>query len=505
MRRKAIRAMGVFVAAILVLGIAAPAEAARVPALGQDAAIIVDGVSGRVLYERDAYEIRYPASLTKMMTLYLLFESFESGALRFDSQLPTSAFAASQTPTKLNLRRNETIDAKTAMEAIIVRSANDVAVVVAEAIGGTEPGFARLMTQKAGELGMLNTHFANASGLPDAQQISTAADMALLGRRLAYDFPEYYKFLAHTEFYFKGRRYTGHNNLLGAFEGADGIKTGYTRASRFNLVTSAVRGNKHLVGVVMGGRTAASRDAEMMRILSTAFEEVDKYPLLVAYANVPWKDGDGPKIIPSWDAALPPPVLLAAFGEQGQSSSSPQAITVAELPSRSAIIPQEKPAPVLANAAVPFADGDLIASLIDSLSPFNEAAEDAAANASQASGQTTTMQPTPKPNAIDSAPSEEFTHGDTASGASDDRRWSVQIGAFANEAAANMQLQIYAENSADVLGQAERLIVPYAGEGGSTIYRARFGPFEENEARAVCQRMITRGETCFASQQGPDT
>jgi len=503
MRRKAFHAIGVLVAAMLVLGIAVRAEAARVPALGRDAAIIVDGVSGRVLYERDAHEIRYPASLTKMMTLYLLFESFENGTLRFDSQLPTSSFAASQSPTKLNLRRNETIEAKTAMEAIIVRSANDVAVVVAEAIGGTEPGFARLMTQKAGELGMLNTHFANASGLPDAQQISTANDMALLGRRLAYDFPEYYKFLALTEFRFKERRYTGHNNLLGAFEGADGIKTGYTRASGFNLVTSAVRGNKHLVGVVMGGRTAASRDVEMMRILSTAFEEVDKYPLLVAYANVPWKDGDGPKIAPSWDATVPPPVLLAAFGEEGQSSSSRQAIAVAALPSKSAIIPQEKPTPILANASVPFADGDIIASLIASLSSSSEASADA--DASQTSGQITAMLPAPKPSAIDTPLTAELARGDTASGSSDSPRWSVQIGAFANEAAANVQLKIYAERSADVLGHAERLIVPYAGDGGRTIYRARFGPFEESEAREVCQRMITRGETCFASQQGPDT
>ncbi len=485
MRRKAINAIGALVAAILILGIATQVEAARVPNIGRDAAIIVDGVSGRVLYERDAYEIRYPASLTKMMTLYLLFESFENGIISFDSQLPTSSFAASQTPTKLNLRPGETIDAKTAMEAIIVRSANDVAVVVAEAIGGTEADFARMMTRKAGELGMLNTHFANASGLPDAQQISTAADMALLGRRLAYDFPEYYKFLEQTEFRFKDRRYTGHNNLLGAFDGADGIKTGYTRASGFNLVTSVVRGNKHIVGTVMGGRSAASRDAEMMRILSTAFEEVEKYPLLVAYANVPWKDGDGPKITPSWDAAVPPPVILAAFGEQGQSSSL-RAITVAELPSQSAIIPQEKPTvPRLANAAVPFADGDLIASLIDRLSSFDNASSGANANAS--------------------FPTERVAQREMAAGSTENGHWSVQIGAFTNEAAANVQLQIYAERSADVLGGADRLIVPYAGEGGRTFYRARFGPFQENEAREVCQHMITQGETCFASQTGPDT
>ena len=506
--------IGGIVALAMAAGLAAPAQAARIPTLGKDAAIVVDGLSGRVLYERNAYEIRYPASLTKMMTLYLLFEAFDTGKLTFESELPTSSFAASQSPTKLNLRRGETIPAKTAMEALIVRSANDVAVVVAEALGGTEEGFARLMTQKAGELGMLNTHFANASGLPDAKQISTAADMALLGRRLAYDFPEYYPFLALTEFRFKGHTYRGHNTLLGSFEGTDGIKTGYIRASGFNLVTSAVRGNKHLVGVVMGGTTAARRDDEMKRLLETAFDEIDKNPLLVAYANVPWRNGDGPKTFPSWTTPAPPPVVLAAFGPSRPSSppaSAPRPAVVAAAPPDFTLLPQQKPLLQLASATTAsdsYTGDDLIAALIDGEPALRDRSVGIDGGSSVPAERIAAMLPSPKPSlvlaSVTGTPSID-SEGPLSRVVEDEPRWIVQIGAFANEEAATAQLAITAERSMDVLGQAERLVTPFTGEGGRTLYRARFGLFGEGEARAVCQRMMTRGETCFASQHQSGT
>ena len=506
MKQKLHHFVGVFALALLVLASAPPAMAAAVPNLGKDAAIIVDGVSGRILYERNAFDVRYPASLTKMMTLYLLFEAFEDGSIGFDTMLPTSSFAASQSPTKLNLRPGETIDAKTAMEAIIVQSANDVAVVVAEALGGTEAGFAGMMTQKAGELGMLDSHFANASGLPDAQQISTASDMALLGRRLAYDFPEYYPYLSRTEFTFKGRRVKGHNNLLGVFEGTDGIKTGYTRASGFNLVTSAVRGNKHLVGVVMGGTSAVSRDNEMKRILSIAFEEVEKNPLLVAYANVPWQNGDGPKSMPSWEANVPPPVLLAAFGPQIQSARSAQngtAIAIAALPSESAVIPREKPVmSTMANAAQPYNGGDMIAALIQGLSTLNQQKLATEAQTAAPSRQASIVLPKPKP--ILAQGSVAMAETQNVSDATETQLWSIQIGAFTNENTAKAQLEVYAQNATDALRNAERIVVPFSGEGGRTYYRARFGPFAESDARALCQSMMSKGETCFTSEYGPD-
>lgn len=533
MRPKALHIFRLLGIVVLALSVVAPAMAQRVPALRKDAAIIVDGVSGRVLYERNGYEARYPASLAKMMTLYLLFEAFENGSLSFDTQLPTSRFASGQRPTKLNLRRGQKIDAKTAMEALIVRSANDVAVVVAEAIGGSHGGFVHMMTQKARELGMLDTRFANSHGLPDAQQISTASDMALLGRRLAYDFPDYYPFLALDEFRFNGRRYTGHNNLLGVFDGTDGIKTGYTRSSGFNLVTSVVRGNKHIVAVVMGGRTAASRDKEMMRILSIAFEEVDKEPLLIAHANVPWVDRAGSKISPSWNSAVPPPVFLAAFGPQVQSARSTQAThaqvwwrgarvakkatAVEALPSESAVIPRGKPLlqviiprekprlPVIASTVHNYTGRDTITTLVEGWASLIQQESATDAKPSAPINQISLLLPIPKPSYLKHTSTTELEQGDIGGSSADIRRWSVQIGAFASENTANAQLDVYAHSLVDILGQAERIIIPFSGEGDRTYYRARFGPFAESEAQAVCQSMIKQGKTCFTSEYGPDT
>jgi D-alanyl-D-alanine carboxypeptidase len=504
--------VGILISVALVFAATVPASAASLPALGKDAAIVIDGLSGRVLYERNAYDIRYPASLTKMMTLYLMFEAFDNGTLTYESELPTSAHAAAASPTKLNLRPGDTIDAKTAMEALIVRSANDVAVVVAEALGGTEANFARMMTQKAGELGMLNTHFANPHGLPDAQQISTAADMALLGRRMAYDFPQYYPFLASTSFTYKGRQYGGHNNLLGTFEGTDGIKTGYTRASGFNLVTSVVRGNKHIIGVVMGGTTAASRDTEMKRLLAIAFDEIDKNPLLVAYANVPWQNGDGPKTIPSWNTPAPPPVVLAAFGQSRPSAPpAPRQVAAVTAPPANAVIPQQKPLLQLASAtpAETFNGNDLIASLEGGEPALRGGSAGLDGNSSIPSERITTMLPTPKPAitvaSFVSPAQDPASASSSLRGPGEEPSWAIQIGAFANEDAASARLAVAAERSMDVLGQAERLVIPFTGDGGRTLYRARFGLFGEREARAVCERMMTRGETCFAFQQAPGT
>ena len=279
----------------------------------KDAALIVDGTSGRVLYERNADAVRHPASLTKMMSLYLLFEALEKGTMTLQTEMPVSTWASGQSPTKLNVKAGESVDVDTAIRAIVILSANDVAVVIGEALGGTESAFANMMDAKARDLGMWRTNYENASGLPDIRQVTTASDMARLGRRIAYDFPRYYSYFSLNEFSYRGRRYETHNNLLGVFAGADGIKTGYTRMSGFNLVTSAVRNNKHIVGVVMGGGTAVGRDQEMMRLLGIAFGEAEKNPLLVAQSNVPWLNGPCDKTSPDWDTPALAKVELAAF------------------------------------------------------------------------------------------------------------------------------------------------------------------------------------------------
>jgi len=230
--------------------------------------IVVDANSGTVLHSTNPDAQRHPASLTKIMTLYLLFEQLEAGKLKLDSPLQVSKEAAGQMPTKLGLKPGSTLAVEDAIKGMVTRSANDAAVVVAEAIAGDEDAFAKLMTRKAQALGMSRTIYKNASGLPDSGQITTARDQSTLGRAVQERFPRYYKYFSIRTFVFRGQSIGNHNNLLGRVEGVDGIKTGYVNASGFNLVTSVHRGNRYLVAVVMGGSSAGSRDAKMRDLIS---------------------------------------------------------------------------------------------------------------------------------------------------------------------------------------------------------------------------------------------
>ena len=256
----------------------------------KDAALIEDGQTGKVLYARNETALRHPASLTKMMTLYLLFDALRGRRITMDTPMPVSVHAAQQKPTKLSLRPGQTINVETAIRAIVIRSANDVAVVIAEALGGTESHFAEMMTAKARQLGMKDTNYHNASGLPDPLQITTATDLAILARHVAYDYPQYFPYFGTAGFTYKGVYYPTHDNLIGRYQGADGIKTGYTGASGFNLASSVVRNGVHIVGIVMGGRTAVRRDIEMMHLLDVEFAQIDANPTLVARATVPWAE-----------------------------------------------------------------------------------------------------------------------------------------------------------------------------------------------------------------------
>jgi len=235
--------------------------------------IIVDGNSGATLSANNPDASRHPASLTKIMTLYLLFERLEAGKLKLDSEMEVSEHASDQAPTKLDLRPGQTIRVEDAIKGLVTRSANDAAVVIAEAIAGDEGDFARLMTRKARALGMSKTTYRNASGLPDDEQVTTARDQSTLGRAIQDRFPRYYRYFSTTAFNYRGHSIRNHNRLLGNVEGVDGIKTGYTRASGFNLVTSMRRGNRHLVGVVLGGRSGGSRDAIMRNLLAENLEK----------------------------------------------------------------------------------------------------------------------------------------------------------------------------------------------------------------------------------------
>jgi D-alanyl-D-alanine carboxypeptidase len=231
-------------------------------------AIVIDHNSGQVYHNENADEPRRPASLTKIMTLYLLFEQLEAGRLKLDTHLGVSAFAALQPPTKLGLKTNQTLAVEDAIKGLVTESANDAAVVVAEAIAGSEAEFAKLMTQKARALGMMSTTYVNASGLPADEQITTARDQALLGCAIQDHFPDYYRYFSTPSFRYHGVEMHNHNALLGQLEGVDGVKTGYTEASGYNLVASVHRKEKHVVAVVLGGTSRVKRDARMRELLT---------------------------------------------------------------------------------------------------------------------------------------------------------------------------------------------------------------------------------------------
>src|SRR5262245_21856411 len=283
------------------------------------ASIVVDGNSGAVLQSTNPDATRHPASLTKIMTLYLLFERLEAGKMKLDTEMDVSERASDQAPTKLGLKPGQKLKVEDAIKGLVTRSANDAAVVIAEAIAGNEDEFARQMTRKARALGMTKTVYRNASGLPNDEQITTARDQATIGRAIQDRFPRYYRYFATTTFVYKGNAIRNHNRLLGSVEGVDGIKTGYTHASGFNLVSSMRRGNRHLVGVVLGGRSGGSRDATMRSLLA---ENLEKGATKRTVAAITERNaGEGNTEVAEADAARP--MVQAQGAVQVTASAEP--------------------------------------------------------------------------------------------------------------------------------------------------------------------------------------
>lgn len=292
----------------MVVALIAAFAALSTSAVARYASIVVDADSGQVLHAVNADTRNYPASLTKMMTLYLVFEALDKGTLKFDQRLPVSKRAAGMPPSKLGLKAGDRIAVEDAILALTTKSANDVAVVVAEALAGNEVEFAKLMTKRARELGMSRTTFRNASGLPHREQKSTARDMVRLAQALQSDYPQYYHYFSATEFTYQGRTYRNHNRLLKAYDGTDGIKTGYTRASGFNLVSSVQRDGRRVIAVVLGGKTAQSRDAHMVKLLDRGFTKLAS----MGVKTIPAVPGRNPFQRPALVAAAPTDVLPAA-------------------------------------------------------------------------------------------------------------------------------------------------------------------------------------------------
>ena len=326
----------------------------------QFSSIIVDGNSGAVLTSNNPDAVRRPASLTKIMTLYLLFERLDAGKMKLETEMDVSEHASEQSPTKLGLKPGQTLKVEDAIKGLVTRSANDAAVVIAEAIAGDEDEFAKLMTRKARALGMSKTTYRNASGLPNDEQLTTARDQATLGRAIQDRYPRYYRYFATTVFNYRGQSIRNHNRLLGNVEGIDGIKTGYTRASGFNLVSSMRRGNRHLVGVVLGGRSGGSRDATMRNLLA---ENLEKGATKRTVAAITERNpADGPvevadaQIASRFADAVPSGSLLAAAEPAPAATPTTRSIAPAKPsllaaaaaalpPSQSKVEQQAKPEP----------------------------------------------------------------------------------------------------------------------------------------------------------------
>jgi D-alanyl-D-alanine carboxypeptidase len=484
----------------------------------KDAALVVDGATGKILYARNESAERHPASLTKMMTLYLLFDALKHGKMTMQTPMPVSYHASIQKPTKLYLKPGQTISVDTAIRSIVIRSANDVAVVIAEALGGTESHFGEMMTAKGRQLGMKETNYHNASGLPDPLQITTASDLAILARHLAYDFPQYFSYFSLTGFNYKGTWYPTHDNLIGHYDGADGIKTGYTGASGFNLVSSVTRGSSHVIAVVMGGRTAVRRDMEMVRLLDQTFTQIAANPMLVARATVPWQQvAQTAPAAPAIAGFSLPQVSTNKFASIGPvpktvESDDEDAAEAVRAPDETfSVIHAEAPAkpqpakaaaqPVKAPPAVAAAPTPAMVKLAG---PTPAVRPSPRPGMQQAPAAVRVAVNAPRPQmrpSVHEGSGLQDPNGEGDADPTPGHNWTIQIGAYADKALADAQLKTYAGKAQDVLARASRIIAPITSAQGHTLYRARFGLFAEQEARDVCNRLTQRGQTCFAAVQ----
>ncbi len=421
------------------------------------AAYVMHADSGDVLFNRYSTSRRYPASLTKMMTLYLLFEELEAGNVTLETKLSVSKTAAGQPPSKLGVAKGSTITVETAIEALVIKSANDVAVVVAEKISGSEWRFAQKMTKKARALGMSRTTFRNASGLPNSKQVTTARDMATLGQRVMQDFPQYFHYFNAKKFTWNGKTYSTHNSLVKHFEGADGIKTGYTRSSGFNLVTSAERDGQRIIGVVLGGRSSRTRDRHMRDILTRGFAAIKAKPTMIAALH---RKKPSPRLKPTLVAALE--------AQQAAPTIADNEALRTEIMTAASLIPgavetEMADAPDRLGALIAAADTD----------DFNEFQR-----AKIASLDTT---------------SEFYGEGDLQ--AANEFSWGVQIGAYSSKPLAQKELEEAAFKGG--LMDRARSVAPMPRDDGVILYRARISRLSEIEAATACSGLKDVGIECF--------
>ncbi|WP_408915658.1 D-alanyl-D-alanine carboxypeptidase family protein [Aestuariivirga sp.] len=442
------------------------------PALANSkfAAITVDARTGKILHAENADAVRHPASLTKMMTLYIVFEELQAGRLTLQTPIRFSARAAGMAPSKLGVKAGGTITVETAIQALVVKSANDAATAVAEQIAGSEKAFAQRMTSTARTIGMPKTTFMNASGLPNPKQVTTARDMATLGLRLMRDYPQYYPYFRTRSFVFQGRTIKGHNKLLGAYEGTDGIKTGFINASGFNLVSSVRRGDKRLVGVVMGGRTGATRDAYMRKMLSQYFDDAKSGKTIAAIAG----SSKGAAAVETAENAKPP-----------KSKQKPAKDEVAKAAPKTEPVTEEGDT-----------GGGGIGELAADAAPTPETP--AAPPAEQVE---TVPQPADVPFEVKTPEQQLADKAQVASiTPAADAAWIIILGDYPAKTDAQAMLQLMRKRTPEALaGKTAQTVM--IEKSGKVTFRARFIGFDEAAAAAACEAIRKQKTSCRA--QGP--
>jgi D-alanyl-D-alanine carboxypeptidase len=481
------------------------------------AAIVIDAATGEVFHQHNADRQLYPASLTKMMTLYMTFRALDEGRLTLNQRLPVSRHADSQPPSHLALPAGSSIRVEDAIYALVTKSANDVAAVLAEALGGTESGFAELMTREARELGMASTTFRNASGLPDNRQQSTARDMARLSQALIWNFPEYYRYFSTRNWSYNGVAYRNHNRLLGDYDGMDGLKTGYIRASGFNLAASAVRGNLRLIAVMFGGDTARQRNQRVAQLLDNGFASARGRQLIASgtvpfVAPVPPRSpalGPLPELPevalatappPLWAAAMPLPprrpggTVVVADGpagmtlEEGSGDATAEAVRAEAARSEAQGDAPARPQVAALLAPRPAADGPMP---VVPVPPRRAVAGEAGAGADR--------------NGADDDPigalAASVASAGSAPPAAPVAGWSIQVGAYPDRGTGEGATRDAAAQLPDLLADATPRVIEVAtGEGA--LYRARLTGLDATTASTACASLTALGTTCVTIAPG---
>ena len=429
--------------------------------------IVIDAESGRVIHETDSNSLRHPASLTKMMTLYLTFQAIEAGRLGLGQYMTVSENASYQSPSKLGLHAGQHIKVEDAILGVVTESANDAAVVLGETLGGSEDGFGQLMTRQAQALGMKHTRFYNPSGLPDPDQVTTAHDMAVLGAALILHYPQYYSYFSHDSFTYAGIYHHNHNHLMDRYDGMDGIKTGYIRASGFNLVASAKRNGIRLIGVVFGGRSATARDNKMAQLLDQSFTmaQAENRSGRITLAN-----GEGD----SSDAA----------NENGEYVTLPAKVS-AIFPSRNNVVQTYASYPTASTAHSSLQDqvqqladqGQTPQTQILQIQPQQATAASPAPQQPAPAQQKVAMLTAPVPHARVS-------------------NWGIQVGAYSDPSIGQQALSDLVTSMPDLLGGAAP-DVQKVSAGGVVMYRARLMSLDKKTAQSVCSYLIQRGKSCL--------